>query len=267
MTNIVELDLSKDPAITRALYQYDYGQILQISGVTLPESYEVHFSNNAVDGGSYTRIITSSNSVEIPDILLRTGINIYVWIYTHVHDYDDGETVYTATIPVQRRSAVTDRDPPSAQKDIITDAMTLLNEAIEKCDEDVAKLEGVTAEAYPLPTGSDPVADWNDGHMLFGLPLGIQGPRGEKGDKGDVGPRGPAGPQGAQGVQGSQGPKGEMGYRGPAGPQGAQGLAGATFTPHISNDGILSWTNDGGKTNPPPFDIVQAVLDAMPDRG
>lgn len=30
---------------------------------------------------------------------------------------------------------------------------------------------------------------------------------------------------------------------------------GTTFTPHVSPDGILSWTNDGGKANPAPANI------------
>ena len=33
------------------------------------------------------------------------------------------------------------------------------------------------------------------------------------------------------------------------------GEDGATFTPHISPDGILSWTNDKGLDNPPPVDL------------
>ena len=31
---------------------------------------------------------------------------------------------------------------------------------------------------------------------------------------------------------------------------------GTTFTPSVSSDGILSWTNDGGKTNPDPVNIT-----------
>ena len=37
--------------------------------------------------------------------------------------------------------------------------------------------------------------------------------------------------------------------------QGAQGGTGTTFTPHLSADGVLSWTNDGGKENPASVNI------------
>ena len=45
---------------------------------------------------------------------------------------------------------------------------------------------------------------------------------------------------------------GETGATGPAGPQGADG---ATFTPSVSTEGVISWTNDGGLTNPAAVNI------------
>ena len=129
----------------------------------------------------------------------------------------------------------------------------------------------------------------------FSIPQGIQGEQGiqgnpgPKGDTGDTGPQGPAGPyfipavspdgdlswtntgsldnpstvnikgpQGEQGIQGPIGPEGPQGPEGPAGANGAdgaQGPAGTTFTPAVSADGVLSWTNDGEMENPDPVNI------------
>ena len=36
------------------------------------------------------------------------------------------------------------------------------------------------------------------------------------------------------------------------GEEGGTGTPGATFTPSVSEEGIISWTNDGGLQNPPP---------------
>ena len=69
------------------------------------------------------------------------------------------------------------------------------------------------------------------------------------------GPAGPTGPQGPQGETGPTGPQGPAGETGPAGPAGAAGDPGTTFTPSVSADGVISWTNDGGKTNPQPVNI------------
>lgn len=66
------------------------------------------------------------------------------------------------------------------------------------------------------------------------------------------GPKGDIGPQGIQGVQGLQGVQGE---KGSDGQQGIPGKDGITFTPSISEDGIISWTNSGNVSNPQPISI------------
>ena len=43
-----------------------------------------------------------------------------------------------------------------------------------------------------------------------------------------------------------------------------KGSDGATFTPSVSAAGVISWTNNGGKTNPQSVDLVAAVLAALP---
>jgi len=55
--------------------------------------------------------------------------------------------------------------------------------------------------------------------------------------------------QGPQGVPGEQGEPGEPGI------QGEPGADGVTFTPSVSPEGVISWTNDGGKPNPQPVNI------------
>lgn len=46
-----------------------------------------------------------------------------------------------------------------------------------------------------------------------------------------------------------------IGPAGPAGPAGDPGSDGTTFTPSVSSEGMISWTNDGGKPNPDPVNI------------
>ena len=47
-----------------------------------------------------------------------------------------------------------------------------------------------------------------------------------------------------------QGEKGDTGATGQQGAKGDTGATGTTYTPSVSEEGILSWTNDGGKENP-----------------
>ena len=67
--------------------------------------------------------------------------------------------------------------------------------------------------------------------------------------------RGVKGEQGVQGEKGDTGAQGEPGKDGSPGAAGAPGATGTTFTPSVSADGTLSWTNDGGKTNPASVNI------------
>lgn len=134
-----------------------------------------------------------------------------------------------------------------------------------------------------------PVAGGEGGEYI---PIpGPQGPEGPPGPKGDPGPQGPKGDPGAQGEPGEQGLQGIPGPEGPQGPAGQDGTTphigdngnwwiggadtgvsaagsgdgtavpgpkgdpGATFTPSVSEDGTLSWTNDGGLENPEPVNI------------
>lgn len=60
---------------------------------------------------------------------------------------------------------------------------------------------------------------------------------------------------GSKGSQGEQGPQGLQGETGPRGPQGGQGPQGITFTPNVSEEGVISWTNDGQVNNPDPVNI------------
>lgn len=99
-----------------------------------------------------------------------------------------------------------------------------------------------------------------------------------QGAKGDTGAQGPAGADGAPGAAGhtpeitaaksgktttikSDGVAiatindGADGSPGKDGSNGAPGTDGTTFTPSVSSDGVLSWTNDGGKANPASVNI------------
>lgn len=51
---------------------------------------------------------------------------------------------------------------------------------------------------------------------------------------------------------------------GQVGPKGDTGPQGTTFTPTVSSAGVISWTNDGGKTNPADVNLVNAVINALP---
>ena len=114
------------------LYQWDYGQVLFLEGIELPESYEVHFSNKPEGGQAEVRIGTGAGVV-IPDQVLETGEPIYAFLFLH-SDIDDGETLYIVNIPVRKRPKPFYTTPTSSQQSLITETIAALNAAVQTAE-------------------------------------------------------------------------------------------------------------------------------------
>lgn len=113
---------------TAPLWQYDYGQNLEITGLDLPQAFEVHFSNSRKSGETITQIGTD-NQVTIPDMYLTSGADIYAFVFLH-DGADDGETEYVIKIPVRERPEPSDIEPTPEQQDAITEAIAALNTGV-----------------------------------------------------------------------------------------------------------------------------------------
>lgn len=173
-------------AKTRAIYQYDYGMVLRLEGVELPTAYEVHFSNSL--SGETIPKIGNADGVEIPNNVLTSGANVYVWVYLHTGT-DDGETVYHVQIPVTKRPEIGGAEPTPAQVDVISEAIAALNDGVERAEAAADGIEETVAEALQAA---------KDSGEFDGPP----GPKGEQGPKGDMGETGPQGLPGAPGTDG-----------------------------------------------------------------
>lgn len=110
------------------LYQYDYGQILKLTGIELPAVYEVHFSNG--ERGTSTTGIGTADGVEIPDQYLLNAGKLYVWLYTHTGT-DDGETELGFWIPIIPRAQPTHEEPTPVQQTEIEQLIATLENLIE----------------------------------------------------------------------------------------------------------------------------------------
>lgn len=156
-TNIVVAAFGADKLVrTRALYQWDYGQILQFSGLDLPSTYTVHFSNVGV-GGTAKTMLGGADGVDIPDEYLTTGKPVYAWVYLHAGNAD-GETVYAVIIPVIARPQPVEEEPTPVQQGLIEQALTLLNAGVEAAD--VAVQSATLAESWAVGgTGTRPGED------------------------------------------------------------------------------------------------------------
>lgn len=95
-----------DVVYTKKTYQYNRGVKLRISGVALPEKYQVHFSNSE-DQGVATALWVSGSDVSIPDAYFDTGNYVHVWIaFAEDGKYANVRSMYKVIIPVEKRPAI-----------------------------------------------------------------------------------------------------------------------------------------------------------------
>ena len=127
-------------AIAPGLWQWDYGQILQISGTNIEEDIEVHFSLFERGGESIVLIgVYDDNnnilSTHIPGHLLAHQINrnynIYAFIYFNSGSV--GETVYKIVLPIKARPKPINYDDKEddAFNSTLAEAVQQVNDAKE----------------------------------------------------------------------------------------------------------------------------------------
>ena len=161
MTNIVTAAFGASKAVqTRPLHQWDYGQVLQFKGIDLPDAYTVHFSNDGVGGTAKTQV-GNADGVDIPNEYLTTGQPVYAWVFLHASE-DDGETVYSVTIPVTARPRPTEDAPTPQQQGLIDQAIAALNAGVEDVQEAVEGVQDAIDTALQEAKDSGEF-DGNDG--------------------------------------------------------------------------------------------------------
>lgn len=189
MTNIVVANLAKSRFFRcPPLYQYNYGMVLKITGIQLPDAYEVDFAND-ISGQSITQI-GNADGVTIPSQFFTPGQAIYAWLRVHPTQ-DSGITTATIVIPISPRATITDDEPTPEEQSAIDQAIAALNDAVDRADEAV--------EHYPkIENGVWYVWDVDSGEYVS-TGITAQGPQGEQGIQGIKGDTGATGPQGPQG--------------------------------------------------------------------
>ena len=125
---------SSPTARVKDIWQWNYGQILRIDGLNLPEAVEVHFSLDETGGEAKRRIGVTKEGVtdvRIPDFIVEadrsTNYTAYAFIY--VADREYGNTVKKIAMEI------TSRPRPEAfikpcEKDLFDDAIEATRESL-----------------------------------------------------------------------------------------------------------------------------------------
>lgn len=98
-------DIGDIPTIY-GLWQYDYGQLLELQGIDIADGTSIHFAQ----GGKTIEGIIRSSQVEIPDYFLQFPENISVYVY--IENEDSGETVAKAILHIRSRDRPPDYTTP-----------------------------------------------------------------------------------------------------------------------------------------------------------
>lgn len=136
-----------------SLYQWDYGQLLIISGLdSLPSPFEAHFCN---EGDTETiTMLGYGKQVIIPDEFLTSGKAINVYIYLHEGD-DDGETEYKIVIPVLTRPQPSDIEPTPQQQTVIDQLLAELRSAVASLNAAVEYIHSIENDLMTVSVADD----------------------------------------------------------------------------------------------------------------
>lgn len=142
----IKVTIPQGQTVARAsgLYQWDYGQVLEIEAPTLPTVLEVHFACRDMNEAVIHTCSAVNNvaSVVIPDQCLESTSEITAWVYEI--DGTSGRTLYQITIPVIARTRPSRGESvPVEVQDSYTQLITEVNKAVGK----IANGEIVVANA------------------------------------------------------------------------------------------------------------------------
>lgn len=132
-TNIIQAVVKpgSNYTVTRSVMKEHRGQILQISGLELPDVYEIDFSNDRHHGSSIT-MIGNADGVLIPTQLIATGKDVYAFYYYVGNSF--GQTEHIFRIPNGFRPDRTNEQPTPEEQSAIDQAIEALNDAVERVE-------------------------------------------------------------------------------------------------------------------------------------
>ena len=169
MDNIIKanIKMQNTTTYTCSAWQYDYGQILQITGAELPPAVEVQFSLYEKSGETITRVATTTDGVtevQIPNELLkREGCkgDYFIYAYIFVSDEKSGNTKYKIAIAVKKRPKPEEpTDEPEQEENLFHATVVAVNASAERAEkaEQNAKASATEAGKYAASASESAVA-------------------------------------------------------------------------------------------------------------
>ena len=152
----LKLDASDRDTERHGLIQYDYGQILRIHGLDLPQAVEIQFSYREKGGTTENRVGTTKDGiteVQIPDKMLKnngTTQDYAIWVFIYVVDETSGNTVYRIKLHVDSRPAPGEIGEDPDEPHLLDEAVNAVNAAADRAEqaEQNAKASAIETGKY-----------------------------------------------------------------------------------------------------------------------
>lgn len=124
----------KTETTAQELYKFDFGQILRVSGISLPKTVSVQFATAEMSEAIPVIGVTSGDQtdVEIPNSLLRVGAEPWDYVikaFFYVADEGGAKTEYVVNIPVRYRPRTGEEHADAAATEALAKAITEINES------------------------------------------------------------------------------------------------------------------------------------------
>ena len=118
--------------ITPPITQWDYGYMFLPEIEDLPATYRLDFSNEE-HSGSALPVYGGENGAEVPEELIDTGRDIFVWYFFVGDGY--GKSAYKWRIPNRCKPKTSEDEPTPSQQSSIDQLITRSNEAVESAEQ------------------------------------------------------------------------------------------------------------------------------------
>lgn len=166
MTNIIRAVFNCNEYNTTAarpdgkpIYQYNYGQILQIHGLDLQKAVEIHFSHSMITGDAIIRIGTTTDKiteVAVPEKFLETSGTVTVYIY--VSDTESGQTEYKIQFQIAARAKPEAWDSPE-DAELFRETIVQVNAAADRAEDGATRAETASTIAQTAQTAAESARD------------------------------------------------------------------------------------------------------------
>lgn len=144
MINRVVFREGENTVRVTGLWQWDYGQILEIHGLDLPPAVEVHFAEKGSREEATVRIGTTADkvtTVPIPEKYLERFGEMQAYIYVSNEEYGQTEYQIVATVKARQKPEAHER-PEDAE--LFREAIAAVNASAKRAEEAVKNAQEAT---------------------------------------------------------------------------------------------------------------------------